>query len=180
MEGKVLLFDANGVEIGETYTRRARQLVKQQRAIWADDSHTAIQFMPDAAEAWELHPPEAELTPSPASTTAPVPTADKSSILYTLAEKRMEDRRRLILHSVLLIPGYIGVMILWVMLTGNRMFNLSFLTMGIAWGMWTMSYITRLRAYIKAYSLKTNDWQLRRRIRLEAEVDRLKRLGYSD
>ncbi|MCL2527715.1 MAG: 2TM domain-containing protein, partial [Defluviitaleaceae bacterium] len=31
---------------GETFVRRARQLVKQQRAAWIDDSHTAIRFAP--------------------------------------------------------------------------------------------------------------------------------------
>ncbi|MCL2216161.1 MAG: 2TM domain-containing protein [Defluviitaleaceae bacterium] len=48
MEGKVLLYDYNDVKIGETYVRRARQLVKQQRAFWTDGSQTAIRFLPGA------------------------------------------------------------------------------------------------------------------------------------
>ena len=46
MDGKVLLYDSNDVKIGETYIRRARQLVKQQRAFWVDESQKAIKFAP--------------------------------------------------------------------------------------------------------------------------------------
>jgi len=46
MEDKVLLYDSNNVKIGETFVRRARQLVKQQRASWTDDSQNAIRFAP--------------------------------------------------------------------------------------------------------------------------------------
>jgi len=48
MEGKVLLYDANGTKIGETFTRRARQLVNQQRAEWVDDRQEALRFFPGA------------------------------------------------------------------------------------------------------------------------------------
>ncbi|MCL2378226.1 MAG: 2TM domain-containing protein [Defluviitaleaceae bacterium] len=44
MESKVLLYDSNNVKIGETFARRARQLVKQQRASWVGDNHEAIRF----------------------------------------------------------------------------------------------------------------------------------------
>ena len=46
MDGKVILFDSNDVKIGETYMRRARQLVRQQRAMWTDESQRAIKFAP--------------------------------------------------------------------------------------------------------------------------------------
>ena len=46
MEGKVLLYDSNDVKIGETFVRRARQLVKQQRASWISDNQDAIRFAP--------------------------------------------------------------------------------------------------------------------------------------
>jgi len=46
MEGKVILYDSNNVKIGETFTRRARQLVKQQRASWIDESQSSIRFAP--------------------------------------------------------------------------------------------------------------------------------------
>ena len=46
MENRISLYNANGVKIGDTFTRRARQLVRQQRAMWTDDSQTAIRFAP--------------------------------------------------------------------------------------------------------------------------------------
>jgi len=46
MESKVILYDANGVKIGATFVRRARQLVKQQRASWVNDGQEAIRFAP--------------------------------------------------------------------------------------------------------------------------------------
>jgi len=46
MEGKVILYDSNDIRIGETFTRRARQLVKQQRASWIGDNQEAIRFAP--------------------------------------------------------------------------------------------------------------------------------------
>lgn len=46
MEGKVLLYDSNGAKIGETFFRRAKQLVKQQRASWTSEKQDAICFSP--------------------------------------------------------------------------------------------------------------------------------------
>ena len=46
MEGKVLLYDANDAKIGQTFLRRAKQLVKQQRAAWIGDRQEAIRFFP--------------------------------------------------------------------------------------------------------------------------------------
>lgn len=46
MEGKVLLYNSDGAKIGETFIRRARQLVKKQRATWVDDNQDAIRFAP--------------------------------------------------------------------------------------------------------------------------------------
>jgi len=46
MDSKVILYDSHNNKIGETYARRARQLVKQQRASWVDESGGAIRFAP--------------------------------------------------------------------------------------------------------------------------------------
>ena len=172
MESKVLLIDASGTEIGETYSRRARQLVKQQRAIWADDTHTAIRFMPDQDEEWET-PREPEPTPRPDKT---------PEVLYAIAEKRIHDRKRMILHSLLLIPGYIAFPILWTILIRGRWHEMSWLTLGFAWGMWTTFFISHVRNFAReySYSLRPRDWDTRRRMRLEEEVDRLKRMGYRE
>jgi hypothetical protein len=47
MERKVTLYNAANVKIGETFTRRARQLVNRQRAAWVDEAQTAIRFYPN-------------------------------------------------------------------------------------------------------------------------------------
>ncbi|MCL2575173.1 MAG: 2TM domain-containing protein [Defluviitaleaceae bacterium] len=44
MENKVALYNSENLKIGTTYTRRAIQLVKQQRAYWVDDNQQAIRF----------------------------------------------------------------------------------------------------------------------------------------
>jgi len=46
MENKVSLYNSDDVKIGETFPRRAQQLVRQQRAMWRDDSQTSIRFAP--------------------------------------------------------------------------------------------------------------------------------------
>jgi len=181
MEGMIKLYDANGVEIGETFARRARQLVKQQRAVWADDTHTAIQFIPDGEEEWDL-PKEPEPAPKPAYTEPPPPTGRRSGTLYALAEKRIRDRRWLILHTVALIPGYILIFMLWAMLSGGRIWEMGYLTMGFAWGAWTMHYVNRLRNYYKAYinDFRPRGWEARRQQLLQTEIDRLKRMGFTE
>ena len=54
MEGKVVLYDSNNIKIGETFVRRARQLVKQQRASWIGDDQTAIRFAPGMEKTDEI------------------------------------------------------------------------------------------------------------------------------
>jgi len=47
MENKVVLYNSNDVKIGETFVRRAKQLVNRQRAQWIDNGQTAIRFYPE-------------------------------------------------------------------------------------------------------------------------------------
>jgi len=174
METKVMLIDAHGAEIGETYSRRARQLVKQQRAIWADDAHTAIKFVPDQEDEYDL----------PTETPEAPPRTEKSrEALYALAEKRILERKRMVRHAILFIPGYFVIWILWSAMTGGRMFYMSYLTMGFAWGMWTMFFLSRLRRFLRDNNyniISPRDGEIRRKLRLEAEVDRLRRMGFRD
>jgi len=180
MEGMIKLYDANGIEIGETFARRARQLVKQQRAVWADDTHTAVQFLPDTEEEWDI--PVSEMTPKATHSSAPPPSERHSSALYALAEKRIRDRRWLILHTLALIPVYFFIALFWDAATGFRMTPMGFMSMGFSWGVWTMLYIMRLRDFIKAHgsSFRIGGWETRRQLQLQAEVDRLKRMGFTD
>ncbi len=82
MESKVIMFNSDDIKVGETYMRRARQLVSQQRAEWTDEGRSAIRFAPDG-----------ELLPE----TAAEEVKAKSS-LYELAEKRIRERKRFWLY----------------------------------------------------------------------------------
>ena len=179
MESKVIMYDAGGAEVGETYTRRARQLVKQQRAVWADETHTAIRFAPDTAEEWEPEPiPAPAAPPAP---TAPIPA--RTGSLYALAEKRVRDRRRIILHTVALIPVFI-ILLIWGVTSYNarRGGEMFLIVMAFGWGVWITSYIAHLRNYVKmsGYIPRPGSWEARRKITLDVEVDRLRRMGYTE
>jgi len=176
MEGKILMYDSNGTEVGETYSRRARQLVKQQRAVWADDTHTAIRFAPDTTEDWETASPH----PAPHHTPH---SPDKGSVLYALAEKRVRDRRQLIWYTVALIPVFV-IILIWGAWSYNAARNGGFflICMGFAWGAWAMAYVSRLRNYftMSGYNLLSSNRETRYKMALDMEVDRLRRMGYSE
>jgi len=121
MEGKVLLYNSNDVKIGETYMRRARQLVKQQRAVWIDDGQEAIRFAPGAENLETV-----EDASDAADVLGAVPVTDKK--LMELA------RRRVILKIIFksLCLGYLAVnaflVFIWLLSGG-----------GYFWPIWTMA-----------------------------------------
>jgi len=105
MEQKVLLYDADGAKIGETFTRRAAQLVKKQRAAWTDDTRAAVRFTADAAvteaeksELLDVRLPEAQTAPTDAQ-------------IVALAEKRIKERSNFIYHSLAFLPGWAFLLI---------------------------------------------------------------------
>ena len=103
MKSKVMLFDADGTQVGETFTRRARQLVNQQRAEWIGES--SIRFAPDAAI------DESEW--AEASTVEPrAKEAGSEALLYYLASSKVKKRRAFIMHSILLFPGIFMILIM--------------------------------------------------------------------
>ena len=172
MESKVLLFDANDVKVGETFMRRARQLVNQQRAQWTDDSHSAIRFVPDVNE-WEK-----DVEPSAKTTT----DSKDDSWIYSLAEKRLHERKMFILHTVGLVPGYFG---LFVVFSGIIDIWYGSSVEGGFWfscGAWTMAYAIHAYFFAKKYLKNYNslDREERRIHRITEEVERLKRMGYVD
>ena len=88
MESKVLIYNSDDIKIGETFIRRARQLVKRQRAMWVNDEQTAIRFAPGMENM--------DSTPD---------SGDKlMNQLMPLAEKRMRDRKKFVIHTFATIP----------------------------------------------------------------------------
>jgi hypothetical protein len=157
MESKIQLFDANNIKVGETFSRRARQLVNQQRAEWTDESQTAIRFAPDAEMEWETPPPvEASF--------------DKNNGIYLLAETRLRERYYFILHSIAFLP-----VLFFIIIYGN-----SVRAMGFAYfftGGWMTAYAIHLYLYIKKRLFYSSAWQKRRIRKLESEVERIKMMG---
>jgi len=47
---KITVFDESNAEIGQTYPRRAKQLVTKGRAVWQDDRQRAIRMTPKEAD----------------------------------------------------------------------------------------------------------------------------------
>ena len=129
MEAKISLYDANEVKIGETFMRRAKQLVKQQRAEWMDESYNAIKFAQDTDEF------------SGQDSESAAESSDKW--LVALAEQRIKERGRFILHSVLALPTWFILFVLF----GNatRTLELSFFITGVC----LTSYL--IHAYQFAY-----------------------------
>ena len=158
MEGKVILFDANSVKIGETFMRRARQLVHQQRAVWVDESQSGIKFIMDADER-ELN------TALPGE--KPVETKD-DSWLYVLAERRLHDRKMFILHTICLVPGIIFLIALGE--GGSSEIAL------ILFGAWLMAYTMHAYSFAKTrircfHPARKED---RRARKLAMEVEKLR------
>jgi len=175
MESKIALYEADGTQIGETFIRRARQLVKQQRAVWMDDSHTAIQFVADVSDVEEVKEESA----------ASYPDGDKK--LYALAEMRLRDRRRMIMHLLLIIPQFFLVIIVANIISNGWHGEPAFLFVGFAFGVMATFNIMNIRAYYRQHvEGQAFDAGLfaymknRREIQLAAEVERLRRMGYGE
>ena len=169
MENKVLLYDADDVKIGETFSRRARQLVSRQRAEWVDESRGAIRFFPDSEE-WE---------------TEDEPKTEEPKGIYLLAEKRLRERRRFLWHTIGFLPGYmLFALFAEIMNSGYRNNIASFYFMFFNFGVWTCLYVIHAYYYYKrhveGYVYYSSSKRERKARKLAEEVDRLKRMGYAD
>jgi len=165
-EAKIVLYDADGTKVGETFTRRARQLVKQQRAQWTDEEHTAIQFAPDEREAWEAAP---EYEPEPAA-----------AGLIALAEQRLRSRARFYLYTLGLLPG-LGIILIigetFLRRPGINQWELGFF-IGVACTLWTLGYVRTVLRFIQLNNgfFPFAGSKNRRAKRLAKEVARMKAL----
>jgi len=182
MEAKIALFDADGTQIGETFARRARQLVKQQRAVWVDDDHTAIRFNPDPAYTKD------DLYDETTHDIAQPPAAKKElDPLYVFAKKRLKERRRITVHLALLIPEMIlvGLFSGFIYDVGADIFAL--LLIGFSYGVLLTANACNVYYYYDKYVKNVPHgtgafayWKNRREVQLAAEVEKLRRMGYGE
>jgi len=146
MKSKVMLFDAEGAQVGETFMRRAKQLVSQQRAEWINDG--AIRFAADAdIEFDEIERPK---------------DMGQEALLYYLAEQRIFRRKLLILHSVLFLPGLILVAIFADMARDDVL-------RGFMVGSWVAPFMLHVAVYFRSWLVEYKPRHL------EAEVAKLRR-----
>ena len=151
MDNKVLLYDSNDVKIGETFTRRARQLVKQQRGEWTDENQTAVKFFPDKIEGWE----NVEI---------------EDSTLIALAEKRIKERTRMLVHAIVFLPVWflLYVFIDW-FFRGNTSGMVGFVS-----GAWITAFAIHSWQFIANNKHRIFGFEERKARRLAAEIAILK------
>ena len=130
----IAMIDSNENKIGETFSRRAKQLVKQQRAVWTSDEKDTIKFIQDMENISE-------------------DDTDEEWVI-SLAKKRIKDRKLFKWHSITLIPVIIlAAMFSAIIMEASRNTSGGAFFMGLTWGSWVTSYIIHAYFYFKKYPL---------------------------
>jgi hypothetical protein len=179
MESKIQLYDADGARVGETFTRRARQLVSQQRGEWADESRTSVRFFRDT-DGWDTDTLP-ETFPSVAEA-EPRDEHKKDERLLALARKRIQARTQFIKHTVLLIPGYITIIVFGLIFADFASSEAAIIFIGFFFGVWTTLYAVHANSYLKPRlrMYRSEEREDRRRRRLAEEMEKLRRMGYGE
>jgi len=161
MEAKILLYDAGNNKIGETFMRRARQLVKGQRAVWVDESQTAIRFMADVDD-WEA---------------IPYSEAAADEAIVVLAQKRIKQRKLMIAHLIAFVPGFFLLYILSLAVADITWYRDGLMFGGFVFGSWTTLFVVHMiYIYQTMYKIggRTTSKEERRARELATEIAALK------
>ena len=143
MSSMITMFDASDNKIGETFFRRAKQLVKQQRAAWTSDDQKAIKFVPGMESLSE----EADEDISQDS-------ADEKWI-HVLAIKRIQDRKLFRWHSIAILPGLIvAFLVAAVVVDAAFGGDMALMFLGLAWGSLSTAYFIHVFFYLKKYPIR--------------------------
>ena len=174
MDAKVLLYDANDVKIGETFARRARQLVKRQRAEWVDGKQNAVRFVPDAEE-WEAAEAAAE-EEFPAVVIRDTISRDDGRLIR-IAEQRLKKRALFIYHSIAFIPVW-GMLVAICSGTLYHAYGAdnSIFIFGLTTGAWITAYAIHIFQYVASRRGKYSSTgrEDRRARKLAAEIALIK------
>ena len=160
MSNMIVMLDASDNKIGETFFRRAKQLVKQQRAAWTSDDQKAIKFVPGMENLNE----EADEDISQDS-------ADEKWI-HELAIKRIKDRKLFRWHSIAILPGLImAFLVTAVVVDAAFGGDIALMFLGLAWGSLSTSYFIHVYFYVRKYPIRDNALKKARREReIAAEI----------
>jgi len=103
MVQQLAVYDESGAQVGMTFPKRARQLISKQRALWHDDSHTAIKLLPEPNEevAMDVHQ-EDDLDKSKEA----VGFAGSDELLMYIAKKNVKEKKNLIKHIIAYILSW--------------------------------------------------------------------------
>ena len=143
MSNMIAMLDASDNKIGETFFRRAKQLVKQQRATWTSEYQKAIKFLPGMENVSE----EAKDVPQD--------PADEKWI-HELAIKRIQDRKLFKRHSIAIAPGLIMALIIAGGLIDAALGGEAALFfLGLAWGSLSTAYFIHAFFYLKKYPVRS-------------------------
>lgn len=131
MEPKVILYDSSNAKIGETYARRARQLVKQQRAFWTDEKQTAVKFYEGMEH---LKDARDEETGTAAQEAADLIRKTDKKLMAVAASRIFFRRLMQMLYTIYAIIGCMLVAI-WVFRGASGLFWPAFPLLGIGAGL---------------------------------------------
>ena len=163
MSKMITMYDASDNKIGETFFRRAKQLVKQQRAAWTSDDQKAIKFAPDMDNISEESDDIAQQDNT------------EEEWIRELAQKRINDRRLFKWHSIAFVPSLIVAIIV-----AGGIMDAAFggdgalLFLGLAWGSLSTAYFIHLYFYFKKYPRDNGTKKARIERELAAEIAAIK------
>ena len=164
MGSMITMYDVNDIKIGETFFRRAKQLVKQQRATWTDDDQKAIKFL--------------QGTENLSEETEEDSTQDKTDDkwLFEIAKKRIFERKLFKWHSIAFLPGlFIAFLVAGAVVDAAFSGDAALLFFGLSWGSWITAYILHVFFYVNKYLNSDNASKKAKREReLAAEVELIK------
>ena len=167
MEGKVNLFDSDNVKIGETFLRRAKQLVKQQRASWLDDEQKAIKFAPGM---------EYMSSDSDVRSFETAAASHESDInedwIVALAKKRLLKRKLFIIHTITFVPCLLIMALFFAAISNGFRSSEAIFFAGFSIGAWTTFYFNHVYDCIKNQYFNFNN--KRKAKKLAAEVEFIK------
>jgi len=112
MTKPIVLYDQNHERVGETYPRRAKQLLKSGRAVWLDEGQS-MQICtdyqpnpPDKEDEISMTEPIYQNNGEPITEPVPVHPGESSDLLLYKAKRNVAEKRSLIRHLIAYIIAW--------------------------------------------------------------------------
>ena len=155
MVEQLTVYDENGAPIGMTFPKRARQLISKQRALWHDDTHTAIRLLPEtkadttAVEYQDLDDDDLEDTAG---------FMGSDDLLLYLAKKNVREKRNLIKHIIAYICAWPAIIIFYETIISNTRHRPDWRLDGI---MWQLDGLRQYVPYESMWMVTDVEWTMR-------------------